>query len=74
MTAGDATACAYCGLLRIQDTGVEPGAYNDNGFWCADCIMRGRKRTKAQDEWAAFARDYPQFATELLRLRKQYPQ
>lgn len=64
-------ACEYCGLLQEQADGIEPGAFNDMGWWCRDCINRGHRRTEAQMEWELFASDYPQFALELKRLRKQ---
>lgn len=64
-------ACEYCGLLQEQETGTEPGESNDMGWWCLECINKGRRRTKAQMKWELFATDYPQFALELKRLRKQ---
>ena len=67
----DKTTCEYCNVYREQPYGIEPGATTDTGWWCQVCIGRGHRRTNAQIEWMLFAEDYPQFALELKRLRKQ---
>lgn len=67
----DNPACEYCGLLMHQpDNVTEDGEFNDNGWWCRNCIRKGYRRTLSQVEWAIFAEDYPKFALELKRLRK----